>query len=59
MYNFLAINTSSILLTLIFIFISFFCLFLFVENHKLREQVKKLQIENKKQRGKNKEWQAL
>ena len=49
MYNFLAISTtSSILIILIFIFISFFCLFLFIENHKLREKVKQLELENKK-----------
>jgi len=49
MYNFLAISaTSSVLLVLIFIFISFFCLFLFVENHKLREKLKQLELENKR-----------
>lgn len=49
MYNFLAINTiSSIVLVLIFLFISFFCLFLFVENHKLREKIKGLEVENKR-----------
>ena len=49
MYNFLAISTtSSVLLVLIFIFISFFCLFLFIENYKLREKIKRLELENKK-----------
>lgn len=49
MYNFLAINTaSSVILVLIFIFISFFCLYLFFENHKLKENIQKLETENKK-----------
>ena len=49
MYNFLALNTaSSIILVLIFIFISFFCLFLFVENYKLKEKIKVIELENKR-----------
>lgn len=49
MYNFLALNTaSSITLVLIFIFISFFCLFLFVENYKLKEKIKVIELENKR-----------
>lgn len=49
MYNFLSMSAiSSGLIVLIFIFISFFCLFLYIENHKLKEKIEKLELENKK-----------
>ena len=49
MYNFLVMGTiSSVVLVLIFLFISFFCLFLFIENHKLKEKIKGLELENKR-----------
>ena len=49
MYNFLAISTtSSVILVLIFIFLSFFCVFLFIQNNKLKEKIKELELENKR-----------